>query len=447
MTKYVRDYSRPSHGLDYTLVPDTSPEGQAFIFGRQGDHGGLYNIHDQLIESAGPWKSPTESAPPASATSYNSTLSDYMARNVTNPGLPPGTEFVYNPIQEQSNEMLQDQDIGNVAPTQAEQGQAGQIDPNAVPGVNPQSGQYDAATTTSAQGQVTPEMTVQGQLAKLYKDFENGQIPPWASGAARIANEAVNSRGMAASTLAGMSIAQAIMEAAFPIAQFDAKVYDDQAFLNQRNAQEALLSNQAAENAARQFGAASQKEVEMFMSTMAKQIQEFNATQKSAMEQFNAGQENSMTQFYQTLNDKRDQFNATMALEIQKSNAEWRRQINLANTAGKNAETLTNVQNRYNLSMQALANLWQEARDVFQWAQVSAENDESRAFQLTLYQLQRTNALSDRSHEEQQQLANYLGGVANNVIKNIDFNNLFSSGRTTVGNIGGLTQIGDPGAS
>jgi hypothetical protein len=406
------------------------------------DIGGGYFEYDEAPLATSPSEQTAstnmEAAKASAPADYGADLNQYMEQQITNPGLPPGTEFRYKPIEENENELLQNQTPLGTTNGDTTQGTASQIDPSKVPGVNPNSGQYDPTLVNAAQGEVTKEMTVRGQLESLYSDFEPGKPPPaWASGAIRTANETMASRGLAASTLAGMSIAQAVMEAAFPIASFDAKVFDEQAFLNQRMRQEALLSNQAAENAAKQFGAKNLQEVEMFMATMAKNIEEFNAGQKNAMESLNVQQSNAMKQFYSAMNDKREQFNATMSYEIQKSNAEWRRQLNLANTAGENAETMMNVQNRFNLSQQAMANLWQEARDVFQWAQVAAENDKDRAFKLATYQLQRGDALSDRSHEERNLLASTLGQLGSRLVFDTEFDGstLASKALSGLGNL------------
>ena len=405
-----------------------------------GTEPSLYNQSTGLPLSTSTAAAPAPAANTSAATNgYDSQLTQYMQDQAQNPGLPPGTEFTYSPIQENQNEIIQPgtgqlgaDKTGTTQPVTTAQA----ADPNQVA-----AGNYGATQIDPAQGEVTPEMTMKGQLASLYSDFADGKVPAWASGAMRKADEAMAARGLAASSIAGMSIAQAIQESAFPIAQFDANIFSQQAFLNQRNKQEALLSNQAADNAAKQFNAKSQQDTDMFMSQLASQVEQFNATQKNAMEQFSAKESNAMKEFYDTMNDKREQFNSLMDMEIAKSNVEWRRRINLANTAGENAETMINTQNRFNMSQQAMANLWQEARDVFQWANASAENDKDRAFRLTQYALSRNDLLNDRSYVEGRQLINGLGNLATNVVfgqtyngtslaqKGFDFlSNAFSSG-------------------
>ena len=64
--------------------------------------------------------------------------------------------------------------------------------------------------------------TVQDEMADLMQDFQGGNTPVWAAGAMRAANQAMAARGLSASSMAGMAIVQASMEAALPIAQMDA---------------------------------------------------------------------------------------------------------------------------------------------------------------------------------------------------------------------------------
>jgi len=64
--------------------------------------------------------------------------------------------------------------------------------------------------------------SVKTELDTLMQDFQGGQTPSWAAGAMRNATAAMAARGLSASSMAGMAIVQAGMEAALPIAQIDA---------------------------------------------------------------------------------------------------------------------------------------------------------------------------------------------------------------------------------
>lgn len=102
-------------------------------------------------------------------------------------------------------------------------------------------------------GQVTREQTVQGQLAGLMAQFEEGKpAPAWAAGAMRNAQAMLNARGIGASSMAGQAIVQAAMEAAIPIAAQDAGTYAQMAQQNLANRQQTALF--AAEQRARFLG-------------------------------------------------------------------------------------------------------------------------------------------------------------------------------------------------
>ena len=383
------------------------------------------------------------------------------------------------------------------------------------------------STVQGATMQVTPDMTVEGQLARLSQQFSNGQDPSCAAGAIRNANAQMAARGLSASSMAGAALTQAAMESALPIATQDSQTYyktavqimsneqqarlansqnnmnidlantsnrqqmalakmqvnaslagqelsnqqqtnilnaerfaeaanmtftqeqqrmfanskmvetlnlsnlsnsqatalanaaslaqmdmanlnarqqvavqNAQAFLqmdmaNMSNAQQsavieqqakqqAMLSDQAAANAAQQFNATSQNQVNQFYSSLSQDINKYNATAKNASSQFNAGQANAMQQFGATMANQREQFNATNALAIEQSNVQWRREVNTANTATQNAANQVNAANYLNISNQALNNVWQQFRDEADYAYSSAENAADRSFNMAM---------------------------------------------------------------
>ena len=97
----------------------------------------------------------------------------------------------------------------------------------------------------AAQGGASELATVQGQLASLMADFENGATPTWAAGAMRNATAVMAQRGLGASSMAGQAIVQAAMEAALPIAAADAQVIAQFDLQNLSNKQQrAMLSAQ-----------------------------------------------------------------------------------------------------------------------------------------------------------------------------------------------------------
>ncbi len=189
------------------------------------------------------------------------------------------------------------------------------------------------------------------------------------------------------------------------------------AILDSQLKQQTLLSNQSAENAAKQFNASSQQQADQFNTNLAASVSQFNATQSNAMSQFNAQQANNMAQFSANLESSTSQFNASQinttgqfnaqqsnsmsqfnsqlafnreqfnvqnATAIEQSNVNWRRQINQANTAGVNAVNQANAMNQFNLSNQALTFLWQEMRDGAKWAHEAGQNEEERKTRMAI---------------------------------------------------------------
>jgi hypothetical protein len=146
---------------------------------------------------------------------------------------------------------------------------------------------------------------------------------------------------------------------------------------------QSLFTDQAAENASRQFNASSQNQVDQFFANLASQTSQFNASQVNAQSQFNAGQRNTLERFNAELNNQRDQFNAQNQLVIAQSNAQWRREIATADTAAVNRANELNANAILDIGNQAYANLWNYYADTMEWAWTSAEN-----------QIDRTNALA-----------------------------------------------------
>jgi hypothetical protein len=264
---------------------------------------------------------------------------------------------------------------------------------------------------------VEKQATVQGQLETLMTQFEGGQVPAWAAGAIRNAEQRLASRGMGASSMAGAAIVQAAMEAATPIAAADAQTYRSMQELNLNNRQQAevlnaqmtmqldlanlnneqqarvtntsnrvqsLFRDQAAVNASKQFNAANEQQNDQFFASLFNNANQFKAAQSNAMERFNAGQENAVEQFNSSLQNTREQFNAKNAILIDQANAVYRRNINTANTALRNAENEFNVRNLFNISQTALNNLLQEDRDKVNFARVNSLNDTAFKNQLAL---------------------------------------------------------------
>jgi len=136
-----------------------------------------------------------------------------------------------------------------VGQLQAAQGVAGQVQgaPTRTlqsgeviegPAVDRQAVEAALARNEAAQGVITEDMTIQGQLAKLTAGFEASNPPAWAASSLRNATSVLAQRGLAASSLAGQAVIQATLEAALPIAAADAAAYREMGLANLSNRQQ-----------------------------------------------------------------------------------------------------------------------------------------------------------------------------------------------------------------
>ena len=176
---------------------------------------------------------------------------------------------------------------------------------------------------------------------------------------------------------------------------------------------QSLFTDQAAENAARQFNATSENQVTQFFSNLASQTSQFNASQANAQAQFNAGQINTVERFNAEINNQRDQFNAQNRLVIDQANAQWRREVATADTAAVNRANELNASALLDISNTAYNNLWQYYSDSMEWAWTSAENERERTINLAMEQLRAdSNANIEQMRNDYQSSAAFGGLIA-----------------------------------
>ena len=159
--------------------------------------------------------------------------------------------------QEQIAAMLLQQEAAQGALAEQAQVQAAQLDPTEGAALGLEAAQIDEASQVQAPDamEVTSDQLVEGsgvdrqlvadtfgtgeikaasvrdELAGLMQDFQGGQVPAWAAGAMRAANAAMAARGLSITSMAGMAVTQAAMEAALPIAQMDASNKQEMALM------------------------------------------------------------------------------------------------------------------------------------------------------------------------------------------------------------------------
>ena len=163
---------------------------------------------------------------------------------------------------------------------------------------------------------------------------------------------------------------------------------------------QALFTDQAAENAARQFNATSQNQLDQFFANLATQTAQFNATQANAQSQFNA-----------EMNNQRDQYNATNQLAIAQNNAVWRREIATADTAAVNRANELNANAILDISKEAYDNLWSYYADTMEWAWTSADNQLERINKMAIAQLDADTMLKTSQMSSSSSAGTAIGGL------------------------------------
>ena len=188
--------------------------------------------------------------------------------------------------------------------------------------------------------QVTPDMTVEGQLARLSQQFSNGQVPSWAAGAVRNANAQMAARGLSASSMAGAAVLQAAMEAAVPIAVQDSQTYFKTAAQIMSNEQQARLAN-------------TQNNLNVDLANTSNRQQ--MALAKLQVNASLAGQELSNQQQANVLNAEKfaEAANMTFTFEQQRqfANSKMIETMNLTNLSNQQAAALQNAASMAQLDM------------------------------------------------------------------------------------------------
>ena len=182
------------------------------------------------------------------------------------------------------------------------------------------------------------------------------------------------------------------------------------AVVNSQQQAQSLLTDAAAENAARQFNATSQQQTDQFFANLIAGIGQQNTAQSNAMNQFNAGEVNALQRFNSEISNQRDQFNARNQLAIGQSNAVWRREIATADTAATNFQNQFNAQNLLELSNEAYDNLWQEYRDMLEFAWTSGESELDRMASIQLAQVNASNTRDLAEFQADRERSSQVGG-------------------------------------
>jgi len=167
---------------------------------------------------------------------------------------------------------------------------------------------------------------------------------------------------------------------------------------------QSLLTDQAAENAARQFNASSENQTKQFMANLNTQVTQFNAAQANAISQFNAGETNALDKFNASMEEQRNQFNAQNGLVVAQANAQWRQNVDTLNTAAQNEANMINAATVNTFTKATVDQIWQRERDLMDYAFKGTEQEKDRMVNIMLGEKQisqyQTQAEQNRKSNE-----------------------------------------------
>jgi hypothetical protein len=161
-------------------------------------------------------------------------------------------------------------------------------------------------------------------------------------------------------------------------------------FKTQQNVQ-SLFTDQAAENASKQFNASSENQTNQFFENLRGQTSQFNASQQNAMDQFNVNSVNALREFNSEIQQQRDMFNAQNGLVIAQSNAQWRQSLDTLNTTALNDSNREFAATMNGLTAGNLEQIWQRERDIMDYAYKISASSKDRALSIML---------ADKKYEE-----------------------------------------------
>ena len=184
---------------------------------------------------------------------------------------------------------------------------------------------------------------------------------------------------------------QAQVQQANAFLQMDMKNLDNEqstSIFKSQQITNAMLTDAAADNAAKQFNATNEIQVNQFYDNSTATVALQNNEQANAQERFNAGEANAVAMHNSKMLEAREQFNAQNSLIIEQANASWYQQVATADTAAINQANRDKAAEANNMTQLAFNAVMQETRDLMSYAWQTANNDAERATQLALGKLQ-----------------------------------------------------------
>ena len=256
----------------------------------------------------------------------------------------------------------------------------------------------------------TAQATVQGQLVTLLDQFEGGEIPPWARGGVRAAQQVLLQRGLGASSIAGQAIIDAALEQALPIAQADARTVATFEAQNLTNRQQAAMvrAQYRAQFTQQEFDQAFQTRVQNSARVADVANRNFTADQQIALEN---------SRLTQTV----DLANLTNRQATVMAQAAALAQLDIANLNNRQQAAVQNAQNFLQLDTANLSNA-QQATVFNGQQQVQALLTDSAAENTTRQINARNQQQSDQFYD------NLIASVSQNNTTQSNAMNQFNAG-------------------
>ena len=180
---------------------------------------------------------------------------------------------------------------------------------------------------------------------------------------------------------------QAAVQNAKTFLEMDLKNLDNRqeaAMFKAQSITSAILSDTAAENASRQFNASSENQTNQFMANLKTSVDLANAAQKNAISMANAAATNTLDTFNASIKEARAVLENQNGVTIAQSNAVWRQNAETLDTAAQNEVNMNSASEANALTTRAVEQIWQQERDIMDYAHREAEALQSRNLELLL---------------------------------------------------------------
>ena len=180
---------------------------------------------------------------------------------------------------------------------------------------------------------------------------------------------------------------QAAVQNAKTFLEMDLKNLDNRqeaAMFKAQSITSSILSDTAAENASRQFNASSENQTNQFMANLKTSVDLANAAQKNAISMANAAATNTLDTFNASMKEARAVLENQNGVTIAQSNAVWRQNAETLDTAAQNQVNMESASQANALTTKAVDQIWQQERDIMDYAHREAEALQERNLQLLL---------------------------------------------------------------